>query len=86
MDSKICDLESELDAVRMTAAESQLELDRLNRRLQATEQQQEQQRLQQQQEQQRQQNDPEVDEKVRKYPQLKALAFDLKARLLKRAE
>ncbi len=81
-ESQVTDLESDLDAVRMTAAETQVELERLNRRAQeaeataaaATSAKEE------------AANSSQVEERARKYPELKAVAFDLKARLVKRAE
>ncbi|KAL5963497.1 hypothetical protein TSMEX_008746 [Taenia solium] len=87
-DIRVVSLEADLESVRMTAAETQVELDTLRRQLMdaekvttvaAT-------------------NtttvagdgngemDETMREKARKYPELKAIAFDLKARLAKRAE
>ncbi|VDM32245.1 unnamed protein product [Hydatigera taeniaeformis] len=87
-DVRIVSLEADLESVRMTAAETQVELDTLRRQLMDAE---------------KitaavatntttvaDDDSGEMDEimreKARKYPELKAIAFDLKARLAKRAE
>ncbi|KAL5103787.1 hypothetical protein TcWFU_009573 [Taenia crassiceps] len=87
-DVRVVSLEADLESVRMTAAETQVELDTLRRQFMNAE---------------KvtaaaatntttvaDDGNGEVDEtmreKARKYPELKAIAFDLKARLAKRAE
>lgn len=87
-DVRVVSLEADLESVRMTAAETQVELDTLRRQVMDAE---------------KvtaaaatntttvagdgnDEMDEAMREKARKYPELKAIAFDLKARLAKRAE
>uniref|UniRef100_A0A5K3G1V2 DUF5741 domain-containing protein n=1 Tax=Mesocestoides corti TaxID=53468 RepID=A0A5K3G1V2_MESCO len=81
-DVKILGLESDLVAVRMTAAETQVELESLNRRMVEREEAEGAEEGRNT----RRSSASEMEEKARKYPELKAIAFDLKSRLRKRAE
>ncbi len=79
-ETQVTDLESDLEAVRMTAAETQVELERLNRRAQEAE------ATAAAAAKEEAASSSQMEERARKYPELKAVAFDLKARLVKRAE
>ncbi|VDD77306.1 unnamed protein product [Mesocestoides corti] len=75
-DVKILGQKSDLEAMRVTAAETQVKLRSLNRRMMEWEKGRNSRRS----------SASDMKEKARKYPELKAIVFKLKSRLRKRAE